>query len=179
MVGFNYANSAAKGGAAADLACTNCVVSSEITDGTIVDADIAAGAAIAPSKVSGTAWTSTNDGTASGLDADLLDGNQMAAMLVPSFHSIPITPTCAGGSKTYGNKFGWIYVDHTLKNGNDICAHYGLKCTEVIRCVSCSTPPEVCDSWWTGQSCTSIPDPGRYWPSGTNYCNGDRFACCQ
>jgi hypothetical protein len=57
----------------------NSVTSSMITDGTIVDADVSPSADIAPSKILGTAWTSTNDGHGSGLDADLLDGLQAIA----------------------------------------------------------------------------------------------------
>ena len=57
------------------------VSSGMITDGQIVDADISSTAAIAPSKISGTAWTSTNDGAGSGLDADLLDGQNSTAFL--------------------------------------------------------------------------------------------------
>lgn len=52
----------------------NSVNSSMIVDSTITNADISGTANISPSKISGTAWTSTNDGTSSGLDADLLDG---------------------------------------------------------------------------------------------------------
>lgn len=45
-----------------------------ITDGEVTDADIAADAAIDPGKIAGTAWTSDNDGSGSGLDADTVDG---------------------------------------------------------------------------------------------------------
>ncbi len=43
--------------------------------GEVGNADVADGA-LSPSKISGTAWTSANDGAGSGLDADLLDGQQ-------------------------------------------------------------------------------------------------------
>lgn len=52
----------------------NSVSGAMITDGEVADADVSVGAAIDPSKISGTAWTSTNDGSGSGLDADMLDG---------------------------------------------------------------------------------------------------------
>lgn len=52
------------------------VTSEDIANETIVNADISLVAEIAPSKISGTAWTSTNDGPGSGLDADMLDGRQ-------------------------------------------------------------------------------------------------------
>lgn len=55
-----------------------------ITDGTIVNADVSSAAGISPSKISGTAWTSTNDGSGSGLDADLLDGQQASSFLSTS-----------------------------------------------------------------------------------------------
>jgi hypothetical protein len=50
------------------------VVSYNIRDSTIVDEDISPAADIDPEKIKGTAWTSTNDGAGSGLDADKLDG---------------------------------------------------------------------------------------------------------
>jgi len=57
------------------------VTADMIADGEIVDDDIAPGAAIDPAKIDGTAWTADNDGTGSGLDADLLDGQQAAAFI--------------------------------------------------------------------------------------------------
>lgn len=59
----------------------NAVTSSKIQDGTIVNGDISNSANISPSKISGTSWTSTNDGSGSGLDADLLDGQHASAFL--------------------------------------------------------------------------------------------------
>jgi hypothetical protein len=53
------------------------VESSEITNGTILNDDINTGAGIDPAKISGTAWTSTNDGSGSGLDADMVDGTHI------------------------------------------------------------------------------------------------------
>jgi hypothetical protein len=50
------------------------VDSDMIADGEITDDDVSGDAAIDPGKISGTAWTSTNDGTGSGLDADMVDG---------------------------------------------------------------------------------------------------------
>jgi hypothetical protein len=47
-------------------------------EGEVGDADIAAGG-LSPSSITGTAWTGTNDGSGSLLDADLLDGVQAAA----------------------------------------------------------------------------------------------------
>jgi hypothetical protein len=52
-----------------------------IIDGQIMNADVSAGAVIDPSKISGIAWTANNDGAGSGLDADLLDGQEAAAFM--------------------------------------------------------------------------------------------------
>ncbi len=60
---------------------TSSITSSMITDGQIANADISASAAIDPSKISGTAWTANNDGAGSGLDADLLNGQQASEFL--------------------------------------------------------------------------------------------------
>lgn len=81
--------SAYSGGSAYDArfvneAQANAVTSTMITNGTIVDADIAGGAGIAPSKIAGTAWTSSNDGAGSGLDADRLDGQEASAFATSS-----------------------------------------------------------------------------------------------
>jgi hypothetical protein len=59
----------------------NSITSEMITDNEIVNADISTSANISPSKISGIAWTSANDGSGSGLDADLLDGQQASAFL--------------------------------------------------------------------------------------------------
>jgi hypothetical protein len=63
----------------------NSITGAMIVDGQVADQDIAPGAAINPSKVAGTAWTSTNDGSGSGLDADMVDG-QHAAAFAPTGH---------------------------------------------------------------------------------------------
>ena len=60
---------------------SNAVTSAKILNGVIVNADIASTAAISPSKISGTAWTSTNDGSGTGLDADTLDGESSGEVL--------------------------------------------------------------------------------------------------
>jgi hypothetical protein len=51
------------------------VTSAKIADGAIVNADISGAANIDPAKISGMGWTAANDGSGSGLDADMLDGN--------------------------------------------------------------------------------------------------------
>ncbi len=56
--------------------------------GAIVDADISGSAAIAPTKIKGTAWTSLNDGPGSGLDADTLDGLHASQLVGVHFGSI-------------------------------------------------------------------------------------------
>lgn len=57
-----------------DLASS--IVSGDIVDGTIVNADINATAGIEFTKLEAVPWHAGNDGTGSGLDADLLDGQE-------------------------------------------------------------------------------------------------------
>jgi hypothetical protein len=56
----------------------NSITGAMIADGEINDADIAPGADIDPAKIAGTAWTADNDGPGSGLNADMVDGQQAA-----------------------------------------------------------------------------------------------------
>ncbi len=62
------------------------IAAGDLANLTLTDAQISATAAIAPSKIKGTAWTSDNDGAASTLDADLLDG-QSSAAFAPAGHT--------------------------------------------------------------------------------------------
>ncbi len=77
------------------------VTSGMITDNQIVDADVSPTANIVPSKISGTAWTSNNDGSGSGLDADLLDGQHASSFLSGS-GAINYIPKFTGAA-TLGN----------------------------------------------------------------------------
>jgi len=52
----------------------NSITGAKIANGTITNTHISGSADIDPSKILGTAWTATNDGSGSGLDADKLDG---------------------------------------------------------------------------------------------------------
>jgi len=79
------------GGPASDVVCTNCVDSSDITDGTITNADISGSATIAASKIA--------DGSGSGLDADTLDGLNSSAFAASGANS-DITSTTALTSVT-------------------------------------------------------------------------------
>jgi hypothetical protein len=58
---------------------TGSITGTMILDGEITDDDISPGAGIDPAKIAGTAWTSTNDGEGSGLDADMVDGRHADA----------------------------------------------------------------------------------------------------
>jgi hypothetical protein len=60
---------------------SNSVTSGMITNGVILNEDISSSAAIDPTKISGAAWTSSNDGAGSGLDADVVDGNHFSGLL--------------------------------------------------------------------------------------------------
>ncbi len=85
----------------------NAVTSAKILNGQIVDADISGAAAIAPGKISGTAWTSTNDGAGSGLDADLLDGQQASSFLTPAsdFGRSGVAPNLYEGTSTLTSRY--------------------------------------------------------------------------
>ncbi len=50
-----------------------------LASGVVTNQSVASNAAIDPTKIAGTAWTGQNDGTGSGLDADLLDGSSASA----------------------------------------------------------------------------------------------------
>lgn len=52
----------------------NSITGEKLANGTITNVHISGSADIDPSKILGTAWTSENDGSGSGLDADILDG---------------------------------------------------------------------------------------------------------
>ena len=52
----------------------NSITGAKIANGAITNTHISGSADIDPSKILGTAWTATNDGSGSGLDADKLDG---------------------------------------------------------------------------------------------------------
>ena len=57
---------------------TDAITTDKIEDDTVVDSDISGTANIAPTKISGTAWTGSNDGAGSGLNADLLDSRELS-----------------------------------------------------------------------------------------------------
>jgi hypothetical protein len=63
------------------------VNSSKVADGTLVNADISASAAIAFSKLEAVPWHAGNDGAGSGLDADLLDAQSSAYYLSRTNHT--------------------------------------------------------------------------------------------
>lgn len=64
----------------------NSLTSVMIRDNEIVNTDISDSANIEPSKIEGIAWTSQNDGPDSGLNADLLDGIDSAALMAGKWH---------------------------------------------------------------------------------------------
>jgi len=86
---------------------SNSVTGSMISDGTITNSDIFGGAGISPSKISGTAWTSSNDGSGSGLDADRLDGLHASSFLSTSsdYGRPGVAPVLYEGTTTLSNKY--------------------------------------------------------------------------
>ena len=94
--------SVANGGITTDKIDDGAVTTIKIANGTIVDSDISNSAAISPGKISGTAWTSTNDGSGSGLDADMLDGLDSKDLKVTSVDGLS-GGTISGNITTTGN----------------------------------------------------------------------------
>ena len=92
----------------------NSITSGMITDNQIVDADIYAFANITPSKISGTAWTSNNDGSGSGLDADLLDGLHSTSFLSTSndYGRQGVATDLYEGSQTLSSKYSLSSHNH-------------------------------------------------------------------
>ncbi|MDQ7780933.1 MAG: hypothetical protein RDV41_14645 [Planctomycetota bacterium] len=106
--------------AVSNSVATNGVTSDAILDGTIVNADISGAAAITPSKISGTAWTGSNDGAGSGLDADLLDGQQAAAFSTTGHtHSTLTAGTgLSGGTYNGGSEATFSLANTTVSAGS-------------------------------------------------------------
>ena len=74
MAAFNYAGSTTKGGPANSTSYASVAGNVECI-GCVNDTHISSSANISPNKINGTAWTSANDGSGSGLDADTVDGS--------------------------------------------------------------------------------------------------------
>jgi hypothetical protein len=96
-------------GTANNVICTNCISTGEIVDGTIVNADIDAAAAIAPTKIAGTAAT---------LGANTYTGTQM---LTNGNLNLPVT-TANGSSGVVtmnGKRFLHNYGNYNTFLGED------------------------------------------------------------
>ena len=97
-----------------------------ILDGTVASGDLAG--SINPSKITGTAWTASNDGSGSGLDADLLDGSQGTSYLWPTDISCGSGFTNAGTYCIQTNEAGsatwWAASDYCYDNygGARLCS---------------------------------------------------------
>lgn len=69
--------------------------------------------ALSPTKITGTAWTSANDGHTSGLDADLLDGQQASAFAAAGH-------THLGQVWTHGTNSNGLVMEGTVSWANSL-----------------------------------------------------------
>ena len=107
---------------------TNSITTGMITDNQIMDADISVSANIAPSKISGIAWTSNNDGSGSGLDADLLDGlHSMNFLSINSDYGRQgVATDLYEGSQTLSSKYSLTSHTHFGQSWSGTGAYNGL-----------------------------------------------------
>lgn len=82
-VAFSYAASSVQGGPALDLSCAACIDSGEIANGAVTSAKIQDGEVSATDLEDGAALAEIldDDGSGSGLDADLLDGYNASQLM--------------------------------------------------------------------------------------------------
>jgi len=113
-----------QGVAAAKLA-DNAVTSAKIADGQIANADISASAAIDPGKISGTAWTYANDGSGTGLDADMVDSKHASEF-----------------SAVTHNHLGEVWSDWTTGNGVYLTGNVGWS-SGIFRADNANTGPSI------------------------------------
>jgi hypothetical protein len=113
----NYVNGSAYDARFVNEAQNSSITSSMITDGQIANADISPTAAIDPGKITGTAWTSNNDGAGSGLDADKLDGLEST-----SFPQLAASQTWLGANtfSSASNQFSGSGASLTSLNAGNV-----------------------------------------------------------
>ncbi len=91
--------------------------------GEVDNADIVVGS-LTPDRISGTAWTSTNDGPASGMEADLLDGKHASAFADASHNHDTAYVNRSGDTMTGAlalPKNGLtVGTDHLILSGGDV-----------------------------------------------------------
>ncbi len=102
----------------------DAVTSGMVVNGQIVDADISSSAAIAPSKISGIAWTSSNDGPGSGLDADLLDGQHASGFLSTSndYGRSGVSTTLYEGTTRLADKY--LGINASVDNADKVDGYH-------------------------------------------------------
>ena len=96
------------------ITCSDCD-SRFVNDnaGEVGDADVPIGG-LSPNRISGTAWTSTNDGAGSGLDADMLDGKQASDFLNTSndYGRYNVASDLYEGTTKLSDKYASIFHNH-------------------------------------------------------------------
>jgi len=88
---------------------------------------------ISPSKISGTAWTSTNDGAGSGLNADMVDGQNASSFITSESQGLEEVVTI--DPRTYQH----VYIDNQLDVS--VASGYGVRSVSdnsgTSACVNC------------------------------------------
>lgn len=97
----------------------NSVTSDKITDSTITDIDISNSASISPSKISGIAWTSNNDGSGSGLNADILDGYHVVDIQATDFGRSGVATDLYEGTSRLQDKYLSRFGPEQVSSNNE------------------------------------------------------------
>ncbi len=95
------------------------------------NADVADGA-LSPAKISGTAWTSINDGPGSGLDADTLDGQDASDFAAAGHNHDTAYVNSAGPDSISGNSFSPILTVTQSGGGPAIQAEGSVQADSIV-----------------------------------------------
>lgn len=109
-VGFNYAGASAKGGAAADVACSGCVNSTDIQDGQVASADVGFNYAAGSTKGGAATDLSCTNCVSNG---EIVDGQ----VTNPDLANNSVTSTKIADGQVGNNDVGFNYAGSSSKGG--------------------------------------------------------------